>query len=249
MKVLIVDNEAPLRQGLKEMILKLGFPQAIIAEAEGVATGLATINSFQPDIVLLDIEMDDGTGFDLLRQVPDPLFQLIFTTAHNQYAIQAFKFSAIDYLLKPIDPVALETCLQKAISNIDKTDLGRQLSILMMQLSLKQEEDKRIVLNDKQSTYFIKIKDILYCEAEGPYTRFYIADQNPILISKNLKEYEELLTPLGFVRTHHSYIVNPKKIRIYDKSDGGVFILESGHSIPVSQRRKEVVMQLLDKRF
>jgi two-component system LytT family response regulator len=249
MKILIVDNEAPLRKGLKEMILKLGFSQVIVAEAEGVATGAVSINTFQPDIVLLDIEMDDGTGFDLLQQIPDPTFQLIFTTAHNQYAIQAFKFSAIDYLLKPIDPAALETCLQKAISNICKNDLGKQLSILMMQLSSRQEEDKRIVLNDKQSTYFIKIKDILYCEAEGPYTRFYIADQNPILISKNLKEYEELLTPLGFVRTHHSYIVNPKKIRVYDKSDGGVFILESGHSIPVSQRRKEVVMQLLDKRF
>jgi two-component system, LytTR family, response regulator len=247
MKILIIDNEQDLRSGLRELILKT-TNAPIIEEAEGVESGLQKINSFQPDIVFLDIEMNDGTGFDLLSKLISPSFQLIFTTAHNQYAIQAFKFSAIDYLLKPVDIDELRNCLDKAIANINKTDLSKQLGIMMQQLFVKQDEEKKIVLNDKQTTYFVKLSDILFCEAEGPYTKFYIAGSNNILISKNLKEYEELLTPLGFLRTHHSYIVNPAKIKMYDKTDGGALILEGGHSVPVSQRRKEFVMQVLEKK-
>ncbi len=247
MKILIIDNEAALRAGLKEMILQCGISFLEIEEAEGVVTGVEKINSFKPDIVFLDIEMNDGNGFDLLNKISNPVFQLVFTTAHNQYAIRAFKFSAIDYLLKPVDKEELNACLQKAISNIHKTDLSSKLGIMMQQYSPKREEEKRIVLNDKQSTYFVKLSDILFCEAEGPYTKFHIAGKSSILISKNLKEYEELLVPDGFVRTHHSYIVNPAKIKLYDKTDGGALILEGGQSVPLSQRRKEAVMQALTK--
>ncbi len=247
MKILIIDNEEELRSGLRKMLQKHCPPGTLIEEAEGVNSGLRQINFLQPDIVFLDIEMEDGTGFDLLRQVAQPAFQLIFTTAHNQYAIQAIKFSALDYLLKPIDPAELETSFTKAITNINKTDLGRQLTVMMQQLSNKPDNERKLVLNDKQTTYFIKLSDIIFCEADGPYTKFYISSSHPILISKNLKEYEELLTPQGFVRTHHSYIVNPAKIKMYDKTDGGALILEEGHSIPISQRRKEQVMQLLEK--
>jgi two-component system, LytTR family, response regulator len=248
MKILIIDNEADLRLGLKESILKCSDIVPDIEEAEGVLSGIGKISIFQPDIVFLDIEMEDGTGFDLLSKLNNPGFQLIFTTAHNQYAIQAFKFSAIDYLLKPIDREELQICLQKAYANINKTDLSKQLGIMMQQLFVKQEEEKKIVLNDKQTTYFIRLSDIIFCEAEGPYTKFYIDGSNPILISRNLKEYEELLVPMGFIRTHHSYIANPKKIKLYDKTDGGALILEGGFSIPLSQRRKELVMQLLVKK-
>lgn len=247
MKILIIDNEAELRAGLKEMILQSSIPVSFIEEAEGVASGFEKINSFAPDIVFLDIEMNDGTGFDLLAKLTSPAFQLIFTTAHNQYAIRAFKFSAIDYLLKPINKEELHTCLQKAAANISKTDLSSQLGIMMQQYFSKKDEERRIVLNDKQSTYFVKLNDILFCEAEGPYTKFHIADKASILISKNLKEYEELLVPMGFVRTHHSYIVNPAKIKLYDKTDGGALILEGGQMVPLSQRRKDAVMQALTK--
>lgn len=247
MKILIIDNEAALRAGLKEMILQLPLPACSIEEAAGVASGVDTVNSFKPDIVFLDIEMDDGTGFDLLQQLPAPSFQLIFTTAHNQYAIRAFKFSAIDYLLKPVDKEELFSCLQKAIANISKTDISSQLGIMMQQYFPRKDDENRIVLNDKQSTYFVKLCDILFCEAEGPYTKFHIADKPAILISKNLKEYEELLTPMGFIRTHHSYIVNTTKVKLYDKTDGGALILEGGQSVPLSQRRKDAVMLALSR--
>lgn len=248
MKILIIDNEELLRSGLKELINNCSDHLPLIEEADGVASGLQKVNQFRPDIVFLDIEMEDGTGFDLLSKISNPGFQLIFTTAHNQYAIQAFKFSAIDYLLKPIDPEELQKSLDKATANINKSDLSRQLAVMMQQLAAKPEGEKKIVLKDIESTYFIKVNDILFCEAEGTYTKFYFTNNDPILVSKNLKEYEAILEPLGFLRTHHSYLANPTKIKMYDKTDGGALILEGGHSIPVSQRKKDTILSLLEGR-
>jgi two-component system LytT family response regulator len=247
MKILVIDNEPEIRNVLLQMLQQWNNDRHLIAEANGVKTGLEKINVWQPDVVLLDVEMDDGTGFDLLQQIHQPKFQLIFTTAHNKYAVQAFKFSAIDYLLKPIDPIELQAALQKALDNISSTILQNQLQVLMQQLHHKNEPDKQIVLKDIDKTYFIKISDILYCEAEGAYTKFYLSNKEEILVSKNLRFYEDLLE--GFIRTHHSCLVNPAKIKMYDrKTDSGTIILESGHSIPVSQRKKEFVLQFLESR-
>lgn len=249
MKILLVDNEPEIRSVLKEMVLAWAAGVHVIEEADGVATGVEKINAFQPDVVLLDVEMNDGTGFDLLKQIPNPSFQLIFTTAHNQYAIQAFKFSAMDYLLKPVDPVELNACLQKAMEQVSSKTLKQQLDAMMQQLYNKQEPDRQIVLKDIDKTYFVKMNDILYCEAEGSYAKFYLTNSEPIFVSRNLRYYEELLAPAGFIRTHHSCLVNPSKIKIYDrKTDSGTLILEGGHTIPVSQRKKEFVMQLLENR-
>jgi two-component system LytT family response regulator len=249
MKILLVDNEKEIRLILKEMVSASGNGQYMIEEADGVANGFNKINSFQPDVVLLDVEMNDGTAFDLLEQVINPAFQLIFTTAHNQYAIQAFKFSAIDYLLKPVDPVELNNSLQRAKENINSQTMQKQLAILLEQLSNKKSPDRQIVIKDIDKTYFVKMNDILYCEAEGSYTKFYLSNSEPIFVSRNLRFYEELLAPAGFFRTHHSCLVNPSKIKIYDrKTDCGTLILEGGHTVPVSQRKKEFVLQLLESR-
>ena len=249
MKILIVDNEKEIRLVLKDMVSAGSNGLHIIEEAEGVVSAVAKINAFAPDIVLLDVEMNDGTGFDLLKQISNPSFQLIFTTAHNQYAIQAIKWSAIDYLLKPIDPVELNNSLQKAKENISSQTLQKQLMVLMQQLGNKSQTERQIVIKDIDKTYFIKMSDILYCEAEGSYTKFYLSGSEPIFVSRNLRYYEELLEPAGFFRTHHSCLVNPAKIKIYDrKTDCGTLILEGGHTVPVSQRKKDFVMQVLEKR-
>jgi two-component system LytT family response regulator len=249
MKILIVDNEEEIRKVLRGMMEAWSKGMHPIEEADGVETGVEKINEFQPDIVFLDVEMNDGTGFDLLNRLIKPAFQLIFTTAHNQYAIQAFKCSAIDYLLKPVDPVDLNTALQKAVENISNSTLHNQLTVLMQQIGNKNEQDRQIVLKDIDKTYFIKMNDILYCEAEGSYTKFYLTNAEPIFVSRNLRTYEELLAPAGFIRTHHSCLVNPDKIKIYDrKTDSGTLILEGGYTIPVSQRKKEFVIQLLENR-
>ena len=249
MKILLIDNEPEIRKVLKQMVEAWSKGLHQIEEAEGVVSGIEKINIFNPDIVFLDVEMNDGTGFDLLSKLEKPTFQLIFTTAHNQYAIQAFKFSAIDYLLKPIDPVDLNIALQKALDNINSTTLQSQLAVLMQQVGNTKTTDKQIVLKDIDKTYFVKMNDILYCEAEGSYTKFYLTNAEPIFVSRNLRSYEELLAPAGFIRTHHSCLVNPTKIKVYDrKTDSGTLVLEGGHTIPVSQRKKDFVIQFLENR-
>jgi two-component system, LytTR family, response regulator len=248
MKVLVIDNEPNLRTAIKALLHAFCPEISSIEEADGVKTGLQKIRSFQPEILLLDVEMDDGSGFDLMKQVTNPGFQLIFVTAHNKYAIEAFQFSAIDYLMKPVDPDALQKSIQKATANIRNSCLHQQVQVLLQQLAGIQNHDRKIVLKDIENTYFIRVADILYCEAAGTYTKFYFCNNEPILVSKNLKEYESILEPIGFVRTHHSYLANPDKIKMYDKTEGGALILEGGHSIPVSQRKKETVLSLLEKR-
>ena len=249
MNILLVDNEPVIRTTLKEMVTVWASGRHTISEAGGVTEGLNMIEQIQPDILLLDVEMDDGTGFDLLRQLHAPRFQLIFTTAHNQYAIQAIKFSAIDYLLKPVHPEELYTALQKAAGNLHQHTLQHQLAVLMEQMGGRSSSEKQIVLKDIDKTYFVKTGDILFCEADGSYTRFYITGAEPILVSRNLRSYEELLSPAGFIRTHHSCLVNPAKIKVYDrKTDCGSLVLEGGYTIPVSQRKRDYVIQCLENR-
>lgn len=247
MKILLIDNEDDIRGVLKEMIQQINPSLHLLEEASGVETGLTKINSFQPDIVFLDVEMDDGTGFDLLKRLNAPTFQLIFTTAFNQYAMQAFKFSAIDYLMKPVDPIELSNSLSRASQNISQRNLHRQLEVLMQQLPGKTVQEGQIVLKDLDTTYFVKISDIMYCMAEGAYTQFFIRQSDPILVSKNLHSYEELLTPSGFIRTHHSCLVNPVHIKMYDRKTDSL-VLDGGHTVPVSQRKKDAVIQLLESR-
>lgn len=248
MKLLIIDNEPNQRTAINAL-LKVFCPEiTVIEEADGVQTGLQKIKSFHPDIVLLDVEMDDGSGFDLMKQVSQPSFQLIFVTAHNKYAIEAFQFSAIDYLLKPVDPDALQKSIQRAVHNIQSRDLSRQIEFLLHHLNGKHDHDKRIVLKDIENIYFVRISDILYCMAEGTYTKFYLQNSKHVMVSKNLKEYENILEPLGFIRTHHSYLVNPSKIVRFDKSDGGSLVLEDNHTVPLSQRKKDAILKLLESK-
>ena len=246
MRILLIDNEDKIRLGLRSLIGKISL-DSIIDEANGVQSGLAKIAEFKPEIVFLDVEMDDGTGFDLLKQVNTPTFQLIFTTAFNQYALQAIKFSALDYLMKPIDPIELAASLNKASQNISQRNLHRQLEVLMDQMSSKPSLDKQVVLRDMHTTYFLKVGDIQYCLAEGSYTQVFIQHSDPILVSKNLHAHEELFSPYGFVRTHHSHLVNPSYIKLYDRKTENL-VLTSGHTIPVSQRKRDWVIEFLEGR-
>lgn len=246
MKILIIDNEDNIRYLLKQLLQDILEEDNAVFEANGVATGIAAIATIKPDIVFLDIEMDDGTGFDLLQQLSQINFQLIITTAHNKYAIDAFKVSAIDYLLKPIATADLLNSLVKAKAQISQNSLQQQVKILLNQLTQNTNIEKKIVLKDVESTYFVNVKNILYCQAQGTYTKFYFNNNSPVLVSKNLKEYESILEPMGFIRTHHSYLINPTMVKAFDKKSTGNLILEDGSTIPVSQRKKEYVLHTLE---
>ncbi len=248
MKALIIDNEELIREELKGLIKQHCPKITQVSEANGVANGIEAIHSLDPDLVFLDVEMNDGTGIDLVKKLNGRIdFQLIFITSHNKYAIDAFKLSAIDFLLKPIDTLELVESVDKAEKNIRSNFLDKQLQVLQDSISELKKADTKIALRDSDSIYFVKISDIIRCEASGAYTVFYIQDHKEILMSKGIKEYDELLQSFGFFRTHHSHLVNLKKINRFDKAEGGILILENGHKVPVSQRKKDALLDLLSK--
>lgn len=250
MKVLIIDNDQAVREALVQLINKYCPQITQVNQSDGVEAGIKEIHSSKPDLVFLDVEMDDGTGFDLVQKVGNYNFQLVFITAHNKYAVNAFKFSAIDFLLKPIDPDELVISVKKAASQIRNKDLEQQVKLLKDILgnsNATTHKEKKIALNDGNIIHYIKVADIIYCKADGSYTVFYITNNRKIMVSHILKEYDDLLCDYGFVRTHHSFLVNITKITRFDKTDGGQLFLEDNYSVPVSTRKKEQVLELLSK--
>jgi len=245
-KVLIIDNEEQIRAGLNKQLKAFCPSVTEVSEAGGVSEGLKLIADYEPDLVFLDVEMDDGTGIELVKKLKQPTFQLVFITAHDKYAIDAFRLSAIDFLLKPIDAEDLVKAVEKAESQLKNRSLEMQFQILQESLSSITVNEKKIVLKDSESIYFVKVSDIVHCKAEGPYTEFYLIPQQKITISKSLKEYEELLEPYGFIRTHHSHLINIKRIVRFDKANGGTLILENKQTVPVSQRKRDQIMELLN---
>lgn len=245
MRTLIIDNDEKIRQGLKEMLSRYCPAVTSVYEAHGVESGLVAINDVNPQLVYLDVEMDDGTGFDLIKKMGSYHFQLVFITAYNKYAVDAFRFSAIDFLQKPIDVEELVESVDRAKNNINQINLQQQLQVLYESMGAVRSNEKKIVLKDNESIHFVKVQDIIRCEADGAYTKFFIAHTDPILISKSLKEYDDILTPFGFIRCHHSHLVNTAKILRFDKTDGGALILQNNDYIPVSQRKKEQVLDFL----
>lgn len=245
MRVLIVDNDSQIRAGLAELLKRFCPVVKTIAEAESVTSGLRAISEFQPDLVYLDVEMDDGTGFDLIQQLGNVSFQLVFITAFNKYAVQAFRFSALDFLQKPIDPEELIRSVERARQGMDNANLREQLKVMQEALQSKHPATAKIVLKDNEAIHFVKVEDIIRCEADGAYTRFVIQGSNSILLSKSLKEYEDLLTEHGFIRCHHSHLVNSARIVRFDKADGGMLVLENKETVPVSHRKKDSVLELL----
>lgn len=247
MKTLIIDNDSRIRDGLRQMIQKFCPQITELNEADGIESGIAAISKFNPELIFLDVELDGGTGMDLLSKLKNYNFDVVFITAHNKYAVDAFQFSAIDFILKPIGLEDLLNAIQKAKTSIANKDLVKQLNILKESFDNLSGSDKKIVLKDSESIYFVKVSDIVHCKAEGPYTEFYLTTQQKITISKSLKEYEELLEPYGFIRTHHSHLINIKRIVRFDKADGGTIVLENKEVVPVSQRKREHILELLNK--
>ncbi|MBK7809196.1 MAG: response regulator transcription factor [Saprospiraceae bacterium] len=249
-KILVIDNEQPIRKAMVKMIEHFNTDdQYVIFEAEGVRTGIDAIQQINPDILFLDIELDDGLAFDIFKEVNDLQAQLIFTTAHNHYAVRAFEYSALDYLLKPISPSLLNNVLIKAMQNIDKVNLKSQIQIMLDTINKNQTHEQKIALKDINGIKITKIKDILYCEANGPYTTFFIENEKEVTVSKNLKEYEVLLGALNFVRCHHSYLVNLGKVKSIDKTDGLTIHLENNAQIPISFRKKDEILNAIEKLY
>ncbi len=243
LKVIIIDDEQPARETIKDIIQQFGKDVSVIAEAGTVKEGIEVINKYQPDAVLLDIKLTDGTGFDVLQEVNTDQFKTIFITAYEEHAIKAFKYCALDYILKPVDSTEVIEALDRAKVKSNEDEFKEMMELFSRSL---KGENKKIVLKTAENIHLINIQSIVRCEADRNYTRFYLKDAKTLLISNTLKEYNGMLEGYGFFRAHQSHLVNLNCIERYEKQDGGSIIMDNGDRVPVSHRRRETLLRVLD---
>jgi len=241
-KCAIVDDEERAR-GLLTQLLKEHCPQVqVVFTASSPKEALKLLPNEDIDILFLDVEMQGETGFDLLEQLEDVSFDVIFTTAHSEYAIQAIRFSAIDYLLKPIDPEELVSAVQKAAARkpSQKAETSaEQIKLLMQMIKHQDSVPNRITIPTLDGFIFINVADIIHCLGDTNYTNIFLNTGQKILSSKSLKVYEELLSPYNFFRIHKSHLINISYLKKYIKGDGGRVVLNDGTELEVSRRKKE----------
>lgn len=245
MRVVLIDDESTVRENLKILLNIYASDMQVVAEAEGVREGLDCIRQHKPDLVMLDVEMKDGTGFDLLAMYGELDFKLIFVTGHNDYAIKAFKYSAIDYLLKPVDPEELNKALDKARQAFDAQEQNLRVANLV-QNKKTPCDDQKIILKDAETVYLVAIKDIVRCESEANYTHFYLVDGRHVMVSRTLKEFDQLLVSHSFFRAHQSHLINLNHFDRYEKKEGGIVYMKDGSVLPVAVRKKEALMSVLE---
>jgi two-component system, LytTR family, response regulator len=240
-KAIIVEDEHKLSQAL-HMLLQLALPGKVqvIGVAGEVANAAHLINTLQPDIVFMDIQLKDGTGFDVIEKCTTRKFHLIFTTAYQQHAIQAFKYSALDYLLKPIDLDELKNAVTKIVTLQTKFANAEQLNVL--QTSLDTTPTK-LTLPTHEGIHIVVLTDIVRCETSGSYTTFHFADGKKIMVSRPLKSYDDILIVPQFFRIHQSHTINLAYVKTYSK-EGGVH-LKTGETLPVAQRKKEQFYRII----
>ncbi len=218
----------------------------ICGTAADTVSAMRLLQTSSPDIALLDINLPGGTSFDVLKSLGKINFRVIFLTAFEEYAIQAIKISALDYLLKPVDPLELITSLSQAYSKIEAENNNLKIEALMKNLGGSATENKVLVLRTSDSINVVEVKDIIRCESDSCYTTFYLSDSHKIMMSKPLKEYEEMLSQLHFIRPHQSHLVNMRYIKRYEKNEGGYIIMRDGSEVPVSTRKKDTVIKAIE---
>ncbi|AWA28674.1 DNA-binding response regulator [Flavobacterium magnum] len=246
---LLIDDDINLRNGMKALLAMYAPDITIIGEADSVQQGVAAMERFRPQVVFLDIQLNDGTGFDILEQLASKhgksSSHIVFITAHEQYAVKAFRFSALDFLLKPVDPEELQKVIGKIKNVLDRNDNYAHIDLLLENIRKKVDNFKRIALSTAEGIHLFEISDIIRCESEDNYTRFYLRNNKPVLISKTLKEYEELLGEHGFERIHQSHLINLAYLKSYIKKDGGYVVMSDNSNLPISQRKKDRLQELL----
>jgi two-component system, LytTR family, response regulator len=245
LKAIIVEDEKHSRETLKNLLEEFCTDINVIDSAASVNEAVTKISESNPDIVFLDIELQTGTGFDVLTQLKDIKFEVIFTTAFEQYAIKAVKFSSLDYLLKPIDIEELQDAVEKARTKKNQNVYKKQLETLMLNLKEQKPKLNKICLATSDGFEFVNVNNIIYCKAEGSYTSFVLHNNTKLLVSKHLKEYESLLLEQDFMRVHNSYLINLKEVKKYIKADGGYIIMNNNDTVSISRSKKEGFLEIM----
>lgn len=247
MKAVLIDDEKHNLDNLQEL-LRAYCPQVIVCDTASTSDeGISIILKNQPDIVFLDIQLPVKNGFDMLRGLSNYDFEVIFVTAYDQYAIQAMRFAAVDYLLKPIDINELQSAVDRAVKKCRLKTQNQQLENLVQLLKNQQnKEEQRIALTTLKETRFVKTGEIMRCESSNNYTTFFLQDGGELLVCKPIYEYEEILTGYGFIRCHQSHLVNTRFVKSWKKEYGDFLLLTNGAEVPISRSKKEIVKKALD---
>jgi two-component system LytT family response regulator len=244
MNAIIVDDELNVRNAIRALLAE-HFPDINIISSEGtIEAGYEAITRYNPDLLFLDIELPDGNGFDLLRKFPSISFKIIFITGHHEYALDAIKVSALDYILKPVDTDELRLAVEKARKVISHAEQQLKLQALNENLQSRKVL-KRIILHSSDHLQLVSVSDIIRAEADSNYTSFSLSDGRRILVSRTIKEFEGLLSGSGMIRVHQSHLVNINYIDRFVKKDGGYLLLNEGTKIPVSPNLKKQVLKAL----
>ncbi|AEV97241.1 DNA-binding response regulator [Niastella koreensis] len=239
----IIDDEVNNVDNLSILLQQYCKQVHVVAKGFNAQQGKDIILQYKPDLVFLDVQMPGEDGFELLKSLPDLYFEIIFVTAYDQYGIQAIKFSAIDYLLKPIKIHDLQDAVNKVVIKNSQKKQNLQLENLVK--LLQQNEPPRIAISTTKETRFIKPDNIIFCESSNNYTTFHLNNSETIISSRPIYEYESLLGPYGFIRCHQSYIINKNHVKSWVKEDGGYLLMEDNSQIPVSRNKKENLRDLL----
>ncbi|HEY4108622.1 MAG TPA: LytTR family DNA-binding domain-containing protein [Puia sp.] len=246
MTAILIDDEANNLDNLSRLLQQYCPEVNIIGTAMNAVDGRQLVTTQQPELVFLDIQMPGENGFQLLQQLPRHDFQLIFVTAYEQYGIQAVKFAAVDYLLKPINPQELQEAVGKAILRQGEKHKNAQLENLLQLLERQSfKEEHRIALSTLKETRFLYTRQIIRCESDNNYCYFFLDNGEKLLVSKPIYEYEPMLKEYGFIRCHQSHLINKRHVRSWVREDGGYLLLDNGDTVPVSRSKKEAVLQAL----
>jgi two-component system LytT family response regulator len=241
----IIDDQEEARFTLEDDLREYGEGIAVIGQAGSVKAGIRLINSLKPDVIFLDIHLEDGTGFMILEGITPYPYQVIFTTGSDSFAFRAIKFSALDYLLKPIDPDELAAAIRK-IREKPKAALPQEnIELLIENLKHKNEKPKRIALGSADRIHMVEVKDIIRCESQRNYTLFHLGGNRQLLVTRTLKEFDEMLERYGFYRVHHSHLINLDYLREFVKADGGYAVMSDGSKVPVAVRKKDELLSIL----
>jgi two-component system, LytTR family, response regulator len=245
LKAILIDDEENSISSLKEKLL-IHCPQVkIIACCDNAAKGIVATDSLQPDIVFLDIEMPVMNGFLMLQQLTYKNFELIFTTAYDHYAIKAIRYSALDYLVKPIEIDDLKTAVLKAEEKRNHSYPNPQIELLVEQLISKKNNFSRIAIPTNEGLQFIRVEDIIYLEASSNYTHFFCAEKKKYIVSRTLKDFEDMLPTETFIRIHNSYIINKNYVEKYIRGDGGQVVLSNSVTLDVAKRKKSEFLKAI----
>ena len=235
-RAVTIDDEPESRKAITNILTDYCKDVTILGEADNVASGIKLIKETNPDVVFLDIQMPDGNGFDILESFDTINFHVIFVTAFNQYAIKAIEFSAIDYLLKPLDPVKLLKAVEKLKNLSPKINQSSE----RVEMLLKNKNNvSKIALPTLNGYRFVKVKDIIRCEANNNYTSFYLQTTEKIVVTRTLKDFESMLKDDSFIRVHQSHLINIDYVEQYIKGDGGTAIMSDGSEVEISRRKKD----------